>query len=97
MKLRFTPRAARDLTDTAAYLHEHSPAAAKRVRSEILDALQSLVLFPEVGRRQQIEGVRKLVTRRYSYLVYYRFDRAAEEIVVLTIQHHARDRAYEDD
>jgi toxin ParE1/3/4 len=97
MKLRFTPRAAHDLADTAAYLNEHSPAAAKRVRSEILDALQGLVLFPEVGRRQRIEDVRKLVTRRYSYLIYYRLDRAADEIIVLTIQHHARSRPYEDD
>ena len=97
MRLRFTPRAARDLTDTAAYLREHSPTAATRVRSEILDALQDLILFPELGRRQQVEDVRKLVTRKYSYLIYYRLDRAADEIVVLTIQHHARNRPYEDD
>jgi toxin ParE1/3/4 len=46
MRLRFTPRAARDLTDTAAYLRDHSPAAATRVRSEILDALQDWFYFP---------------------------------------------------
>lgn len=97
MRLRFTPRAARDLANTAAYLLEHSPASVTRVRAEILDALQDLVLFPELGRRQRIEDVRKLVTRRYSYLVYYRLDRAVDEIVILTIQHHARSRPYDDD
>ena len=66
------------------------------VRAAILVSLQDLVLFPEAGRRQTIEGVRKLVTRKYSYLIYYGFDRSADEIVILTIQHSAREREYED-
>jgi toxin ParE1/3/4 len=70
MKLRFTPRATRDLTDIADYIHERNPNAALRVRSAILGSLQSLHLFPEAGRRQTVEGLRKLVTRKYSYLVY---------------------------
>jgi hypothetical protein len=41
-------------------------------------------------------GVRKLVTRRYPYLVYYSIDDAAEAVVILTIQHPARRRAHED-
>jgi toxin ParE1/3/4 len=53
-------------------------------------------LFPQVGRAQSVEGVRKLVTRKYSYLVYYTVDEADEEIVVLTIQHPAREREHKD-
>jgi plasmid stabilization system protein ParE len=60
------------------------------------DSLRHLVLFPKIGRRQATEGVRKLVTRKYAYLVYYTIDDAAEEIVILTIQHPARERAFED-
>jgi len=51
---------------------------------------------PQAGRQQNIEGVRKLVTRHYSYLVYYSVDEETEEIVVLTIQHPAREREYSD-
>jgi plasmid stabilization system protein ParE len=58
--------------------------------------LRNLVLFPEIGRRQTVEGVRKLVTRKYPYLVYYTLDLTAEEIIILTIQHPAREREYED-
>ena len=36
--------------------------------------------------------MRKLVTRRYRYLVYYTADEAAEEIIIITIQHAARER-----
>jgi toxin ParE1/3/4 len=47
-----------------------------------------------MGRKQSTPGVRKLVTRRYSYLVYYRVDMAAREVVVLNIKHPARKRKY---
>jgi plasmid stabilization system protein ParE len=79
MKLRFTPRATQDLAEIADYIHAHNPAAAQNVRAAILHSLQNLVLFPEVGQRQAVEGVRKLVTRKYPYLVYYTVDQAAEE------------------
>jgi hypothetical protein len=36
------------------------------------------------------------VTRKYPYLVYYAVDEAAEEIVIITIQHPARERSHED-
>jgi plasmid stabilization system protein ParE len=62
MKLRFTPRAAQDLTAIADYIRAHNPAATQRVRAAILHSLQNLVLFPQSGRAQTVEGVRKLVT-----------------------------------
>jgi toxin ParE1/3/4 len=96
MKLRFTPRATQDLVDIADYFREHNPNASLRVRAAILDSLQDLVLFPESGRRQTIEGVRKFVTRKYSYLIYYGLDRSSDEIIILAIQHSAREREYED-
>jgi toxin ParE1/3/4 len=76
MKLRFTQRATQDLIDIADYIRERNPAASLRVRSAILDSLQNLLMSPKIGRRQTVEGVRKLVTRKYPYLVYYSLDRA---------------------
>ena len=66
------------------------------MRAAILESLQNLVLFPQVGRQQKVEGVRKLVTRRYPYLVYYTADASAEEIIIITIQHPAREREHSD-
>jgi plasmid stabilization system protein ParE len=77
MKLRLTPRAAQDLADIGDYIRERNPQAALRVRAAILESLQNLVLFPQVGRRQNVDDVRKLVTRHYPYLVYYTADEAA--------------------
>ncbi|MFK4507326.1 hypothetical protein LPJ38_25865 [Bradyrhizobium daqingense] len=40
--------------------------------------------------------MRKLVTRRYPYLVYYTLDEEAGEVVILTIQHPAQAREHSD-
>jgi plasmid stabilization system protein ParE len=96
MKLRFTPRATANLIEIADYLHARNPAAARRVRAAIYGSLQNLILFPQVGRRQSTEGVRKFVTRRYAYLVYYTIDEVADEIVILNVKHPARRREHED-
>jgi toxin ParE1/3/4 len=96
MKLRYTPRATKDIADIAGYIRERNPAAAPRVRAAILDSLQILTMFPRSGRMQTLAGVRKLVTRKYPYLVSYTIDEAADEIVVITVQHPAREREYDD-
>jgi plasmid stabilization system protein ParE len=62
MKLRFTPRATKDLIDIGEYISERNPVASLRVRTAILDTI----------------------------------DRAAEEIIILAIQHPAREREHED-
>lgn len=95
MKLRFTPRATQDIADIASYIRARDPAAAQRVRDSIFETLQNLVRFPRLGQLQSIPGVRKLVTRKYAYLVYYATDEATDEVVILTIQHPARERAKE--
>ena len=46
---------------------------------------------------QSVENVRKSMTRKYAYLVYYRVDEEQDELVVLSIRHPARRREYEDD
>src|SRR5258708_539208 len=96
MKLRFTPRAVENIIAIADYIRERNPAAAERVRSAIYESLQDLILFRHVGRPQQAPGVRKFITRKYAYFVYYTVDDAAEEIIVLNVKHPAQRREHED-
>jgi plasmid stabilization system protein ParE len=96
MKLRFTRRATQDLSDIAAYIRERDPRAALRVRAAILESLRNVAHFPRIGRRQAVEGVRKLVTRRYPYVVYYTVDESAEEVAIIAILHAARGRENSD-
>ena len=67
MKLRFTPRATRDLAEIAEYLRTRNPSAALAVRDAILRSLQNLTLFPAIGRPQNVQGVRKLVTPEIAF------------------------------
>ena len=92
MKLRVTRRAASDLIEIADFIRRDSPRGALRVRAAILRSLALLQEFPRMGRRQTTAGVRKFVARRYSYIIYYSVDIAADELVVLTIRHPAQRR-----
>jgi plasmid stabilization system protein ParE len=96
VKLRFTRRVAQDLSDIAAYIRERDPHAALRVRAAILESLRNVAHFLRIGRRQAVEGVRKLVTRRYPYVVYYTVDESAEEVVIVAVLHAARGRENSD-
>ncbi len=70
MIVRFSPRAKNDLADIAHYIRSYNPAAAQRIRAAILAAVETIGQFPELGRRQNFESVRKFVISRYPYLVY---------------------------
>ncbi len=84
------------MAEIGDYLHAHNPSAALAVRDAILYSLQNVALFPAIGRRQDVEGVRKLVTRRYRYLIYYTVDEMADEAIILTIHHASRRHDYSD-
>jgi len=96
MKLRFTLRAIENLPEINDYILARSPAGARRVQADIVESLQTVTLFPKVGRRQSVAGVRKFVTRKYSYLIYYALDDEADEIIVLSLKHSAREREHSD-
>lgn len=96
MRLRFTPQATQDPAAIGDYIRSKNAKASVRVRAAILETLQMLVRFPRAGRAQTVDGVRKIVTRRYSYIVYYSVDDGTQEIVIISIQHPSRERAYRD-
>ncbi len=97
MRLRFTPEATANLAEIGDYISERNPRAAERVQSAILDSIDLLQSNPQLGRAQKSIGVRRLVTRKYAYLVYYRVDEANDAVDILSIAHPARERRYEDD
>ena len=96
MRLRFTARATQDLAAIGDYIRSKNPTAAVRVRDAILKSLRLVARFPRAGRAQTVESVRKIVTRRYAYVIYYSIDDVAQEIIIITIQHPSRAREYRD-
>ncbi len=96
MKIAYTPRAVADIEAIADERLARSPASASRLRSAILRALETLAAFPHAGRRQTVEGVRKIGVPRYPYLIYYMVDEVAMEVIILTVRHGAQRRAFDD-
>jgi toxin ParE1/3/4 len=97
VKVRYTPRAVADLIDIADYIHQFSPDAAQRVRHEIQRAIAMLERFPLSGPRTDAPPVRKAVVRRYPYIIYYMVEVERREVVILTIQHGARQQPFKDE
>jgi plasmid stabilization system protein ParE len=95
MKLRLTLRAGENLSVILNYLQSRSPQASRRVRRTILSTFRNLLLFPEAGRMLR-HDLRKIVTPRYGYVIYYLADRAADEVVIVAVLHAAQQRHPDD-
>ena len=94
MRVRYTPRARRDVSEIADYLRPRNLAAAKRVGAAVEAYFRLIAGFPQSGRAQDVPRVRKGVILPWGYLVYYRVDEDA--VVVLAVQHPAQARPYVD-
>jgi addiction module RelE/StbE family toxin len=89
MPIRWTPPAARDLTQIADYIQEKDgPAPARRVALAIHEAVSRLSRFPQLGRPGKKAGTRELVIAGLPYLAVYRVHENVVEL--LRILHGAQ-------
>ena len=58
------------------YIAADNPVAARRVLTEIREAVKRLEQFPMSGRPGRVEGSRELVIPRTPYLLAYRIEKA---------------------
>jgi toxin ParE1/3/4 len=86
MQIRWTPEAGFDLECIA----EDNSEAAVKAAGTIFHRIENLVNFPQVGRPGREEGTRELVLAPLPYVVVYRVNDSAVEI--LRIWHGAQNR-----
>ncbi len=84
--------AASDFDNVIDYLNRESPAAARRVATELFAATRGLGAYA-TGRPGRVSGTYEKVLRGLPYIVVYSIDLSTtpEEIVVLRVIHGARD------
>ncbi len=90
MKIEWTEPARLDLKSIRDYIRRDSEYYANRLVERIIEAVESLEKFPEVGRsvpEAEEENIRELLF--YNYRIMYRVE--TERILILTIIHGARD------
>jgi addiction module RelE/StbE family toxin len=88
-QVRWTPQAADDLDAIAEFITEDSPHFAGLFVMDVLQMVERLAEFPELGRAVPEIGdksVRELILGNYR--IIYRF--RGEAVEVLTIHHGAR-------
>ena len=71
MKLVWSPTARRDLQDMRRYIARSNPAAAGSIVRRILQAVDNLAIFPELGRVGRLRGSRELIIARTPSIVIY--------------------------
>jgi plasmid stabilization system protein ParE len=96
VRTRLTPYAARQVKEVAAWWIENRPLAPALFRKELAALLALLRTAPEVGapfRHRRLQGVRRTPLVRSRYLVYYVYDAARAEILVLAVWSALRGRS----
>ncbi len=75
MRIRLTTSEARDLESIKSYIRlENSPAAITTV-IDVLDSIEGLAAFPNVGRPGRLSGTRELVVSKTPFIAIYRVRR----------------------
>ncbi|WP_409514857.1 type II toxin-antitoxin system RelE/ParE family toxin [Agrobacterium sp.] len=71
-KIRWTLRALRRLDEICAHIETDNPAAAARVISRLVSAVDMVLDQPAMGRVGRIKGTREAVLSDISCIVAYR-------------------------
>jgi plasmid stabilization system protein ParE len=87
MNFKFTPEAVDDLVRLREFIEEKNPIAAQRVAKEILNGIEKLRSFPEIGlkvlRAPLPELIRDLFIGKYTIRYFINED----EIIILRMWH----------
>ena len=88
MQLKWTAPALRDLVAAGEYVAAENPEAAEQMAARILEAVESLLDYPAIGREGRLADSRELVVIGTPFIVIYRL--RVPTIQILRVMPHAR-------
>jgi plasmid stabilization system protein ParE len=94
MKIVYSPRAIADLRAIFGLSEAPQPARGQTRPRCHPRCTRATVPVSPCGTPQTAEGLRKIVTRKYPYLIYYTVGDDADEVLVIAIQHAAQEREF---
>ena len=86
--LNWTPSALEDLDAAAVYIARDNPQAAVSMAGHVLESVEYLASYPNLGRAGRVRGTRELVVSGTPFVVVYRV--RLDIVQVLRVLHHAR-------
>ncbi len=81
----WSPRAIAHLTELRAYIARDKPGAAVQTAAILLDAVERLARFPNLGRPGRVGGTRELVVPGTQYVIPDRL--RGEHLEVIAVFH----------
>ena len=88
MKVRYTRRALRQMTEVLDYIEARSPNGAERVKRRLQDLANLLADHPHSGHTTDKGTLRRFVVTPYPYVIFYRAE--ATGIVIHGVRHAVR-------
>ena len=95
-ELEYLPVAMQDMTEIARYISQDlcNPAAAEKLADEMIEAAESLTVFPYVNAIHNTvkplkQEYRKLIVR--NYVMFYWIDENEKKVVVARVIYFRRD------
>lgn len=92
VRVRYAAVAQRHLEEIFSFIARDNPSAARRVVSDVQDAVAHLKSAPMTGRPGAASGTREWVMGRRTYVIVYRIEDDGALLTVLGIYHAARRR-----
>lgn len=95
MKVLLSERVETDIANQLEYgVHSFGQSAAERTFARVDRFLfKFLPQHPDAGRHHAAHGMFEAAIPRTPFVVFYRVDEIAREIIVLALFHHAQDRS----
>jgi plasmid stabilization system protein ParE len=90
MRVRYSPRATKDLASIHQYLAERSPAGAANVMAAILAAVEFVKRNPLATETTTMRGVHGKIVRKYGFKVFYRVLAEDGMIEIVHVRHPSR-------
>ena len=88
MEIVWSPLAQARLREIRAYIAQNNPEAAERVATRLVAMVETLKVYPYLGRGGADPGARELVIGGTPYIVFYRV--RGKRVTILTILHGAQ-------
>ena len=92
MKIRFRNEAINDLSAIYAWIATDRPIVAQKVVDQILHSVETIALFPRLGRSGDARNTLEWITPGLPYIITYRLDVKAQQLIVLAIFHSSQNR-----
>jgi toxin ParE1/3/4 len=92
MKVLLEDSAIADIDGLAAWVAKDSPAAARRLVESILETIERLQLFPEIGHEGRDPGTHERGVSGTPYIIVYELQEKPSAVSLIAVVHGARKR-----